>query len=328
MAQISVIVPVYKAEAFLNRCVDSILAQTFQDLEVILMDDGSPDRSGDICDEYARKDSRVKVIHQENAGVCVTRNNALDYVFADSDSQWIFFIDNDDWMHPQTLECLHRAAVEKDLKISITTYGQTGGEDPVVRPEDMVPVVWQARDYYQQHFVNATVCWGKLYHRSVFEGRRYPAGKYIEDEFLTYKLLFESQQLAVIPAPMYAYYYNPTGISKKAWVPKRMDAWEAYEQQIAFFEARKDPELVQFRYRNYLESIMVFLAGAEENAEKYAKEIRIIEKRGRNVIRRAWKAGCIAFWIDFDMLYRFYPLLTLVYRRYMEWRIRQERKRQ
>ena len=327
MAQISVIVPVYKAEAFLNRCVDSILAQTFQDLEVILMDDGSPDRSGDICDEYARKDSRVKVIHQENAGVCVTRNNALDYVFANSDSQWIFFIDNDDWMHPQTLECLHRAAVEKDLKISITTYGQTGGEDPVVRPEDMVPVVWQARDYYQQHFVNATVCWGKLYHRSVFEGRRYPAGKYIEDEFLTYKLLFDSQQLAVIPAPMYAYYYNPTGISKKAWVPKRMDAWEAYEQQIAFFEARKDPELVQFRYRNYLESIMVFLAGAEENAEKYAKEIRIIEKRGRNVIRRAWKVGCIAFWIDFDMLYRFYPLLTLVYRRYMEWRIRQERKR-
>ena len=113
---------------------------------------------------------------------------------------------------------------------------------------------------------------------------------------------------------MYAYYYNPTGISKKAWVPKRMDAWEAYEQQIAFFESRSEKELVQFRYRNYLESIMVNIHAAEADKEKFAKEIRIIEKRARNVIRRAWHEGCIEFWVDFDMLVRFYPLLTRLYR--------------
>jgi len=328
MAQISVIVPVYKSEKFLHRCVDSILAQTFRDLELILMDDGSPDSSGAICDTYAQKDSRVHVIHQANAGVCVTRNNALDWVYANSNAQWIFFIDNDDWMHPETLERLHRAAVESGLKIAITGYGQTEGETPAVKPEELEPEIWQAGDFYQQHFVNATVCWGKLYHRDCFDGRRYPPGKYIEDEFLTYKLLFESGQLVVIPAPMYAYYYNPTGISKKAWVPKRMDAWEAYEQQIAFFEARGEKKLVQFRYRNYLESIMINIAGAESDREKFAKEIRIIEKRARNVIRRAWKAGCIEFWFDFDMLCRFYPLLTLMYRRVLEWKVRQERKRQ
>ena len=328
MAQISVIVPVYKSEKFLHRCVDSVLAQTFSDFELLLMDDGSPDSSGDICDAYAAKDSRVHVIHQENAGVCVTRNNGLDWVYANSDSQWIFFIDNDDWMHPETLERLHRAAIAHNVPISITTYGQTEGEDPVVKPEEMESVLWNAEDFYQTHFVNATVCWGKLYHRSCFEGKRYPAGKYIEDEFLTYKLLFAAEKIAVIPAPLYAYFYNPTGISKKKWVPKRMDAWEAYEQQITFFESRGESELVRFRYRNYLESIMVNITAAEEDKEKFAAEIKVIEKRGRNVIRRAWKAGCIAFWIDYEMLIRFYPTLTRIYRPILEWQVRRERRKE
>ena len=318
MAQISVIVPVYKAEKFLHRCVDSILSQTFRDLEVLLIDDGSPDTSGTICDEYAAKDSRVHVIHQENAGVCTARNNSLDWVFANSTSKWIFFIDNDDWMHPQTLELLHRAAVDQNVKISICGYGQTDGEDPVILPEQLEPVRWTAEDFYPQHFVNATVCWGKLYSRSCFDGRRYPSGKYMEDEFLTYQLLFDSGDLAVIPAPLYAYYYNPTGISKKAWVPKRLDAWEAYEQQITYFTQRGMTELVKFRYRGYLENAMVNLHAAEEDPEKYAKEIKFMEKRIRNVIRRAWKLGCMEFWIDFDLLYRFYPLLTRCYRLYLE----------
>ena len=225
MAQISVIVAVYKMPEYLPRCIDGILNQTFRDLELILMDDGSPDSSGDICDAYAGKDSRVYVIHQDNAGVCVARNNALDYVFANSTSKWIFFIDNDDWMHPETLERLLKGAEANGTAIAICGYGQTEGEDPVLEPEQLVPQVWDAADFYLNHFVNATVCWGKLYSRSCFEGKRYPPGKYIEDEFLTYKLLFANESLAVIPAPLYAYYINPAGISKKAWVPKRLDAW-------------------------------------------------------------------------------------------------------
>ena len=116
---ISVIVPVYNSEKYIARCVDSVLAQTFSDLELILMDDGSSDGSPAICDAYADKDPRVHVIHQKNAGVCVARNNALDWVFANSDSQWLFFIDNDDWMHPETLQRLYDAAMELNAKISI-----------------------------------------------------------------------------------------------------------------------------------------------------------------------------------------------------------------
>jgi len=125
VAQISVIVPVYNSEKYIARCVDSVLSQTFSDLELILMDDGSSDASPAICDAYARQDPRVHVIHQKNAGVCVARNNALDWVFANSNSQWLFFIDNDDWMHPETLERLHKAALEADLHFAISGYELT-----------------------------------------------------------------------------------------------------------------------------------------------------------------------------------------------------------
>lgn len=320
MAEISVIVAVYKMPEFLPRCIDGILGQTFSDLELILVDDGSPDNCGEICDAYAAKDSRVHVIHKENAGVCVARNTGLDWVYANSGSQWIFFHDNDDWIHPQTLERLHAAAVKHKTNIAICGYQETEGEEPVICPEQLEAVCRTPKDFYRQHFVNATVCWGKLYHRDCFESIRYPAGKYIEDEFVTYRLLFACGQLAVIPAPLYAYYINRAGISKKAWVPKRLDAWEAYEQQIAFFEAMGDRELVKFRYRDYLENAMVNLNAAENspNAEELAETIDKMKKQIRSLIRRAWKKDCIEFWFDYDMLHRFYPMLTRAYRFWLD----------
>ena len=177
MPQISVIVPVYRAEKFLHRCVDSVLGQTFRDFELILLDDGSPDGSGAICDAYAARDSRVRAIHQGNAGVCAARNTCLDWVLSNSDSQWIFFIDNDDWMHPETLERLHRAALEQGTKIAVCGYAQTEGENPAVSPEQLTPERWLPKDFYMQRFVNATICWGKLYHRSCFDGGTVPRGQ-------------------------------------------------------------------------------------------------------------------------------------------------------
>ena len=106
MPQISVIVPVYRVEAYLDRCVTSILNQTFRDLELILVDDGSPDNCGALCDAYGRADSRVRVIHQKNGGLSAARNAGIDWVFANSDSQWLTFIDSDDWVHPEMLRRL------------------------------------------------------------------------------------------------------------------------------------------------------------------------------------------------------------------------------
>ena len=106
MPLISVIVPVYKVEEYLSRCVDSILSQTFEDFELILIDDGSPDNCGKICDEYTKKDNRVHVIHQENGGLSSARNAGIDWAFENSDSEWLTFIDSDDWVHIQYLDLL------------------------------------------------------------------------------------------------------------------------------------------------------------------------------------------------------------------------------
>ena len=316
MAQISVIVAVYKMPEYLPRCIEGILGQTFRDLELILVDDGSPDNCGEICDGYAAKDSRVHVIHKKNAGVCAARNTGLDWVYANSDSQWIFFHDNDDWIHPETLQRMLDAASSLDAKIAVCGYQETEGEDPAIAEDALVPVSWKPKDFYMQKHVNATVCWGKLYHRSVFEGMRYPEGKYIEDEFLTYKLLFSCDRLAVIAAPLYAYYINRAGISKKAWVPKRLDAWEAYDQQLEFFQKMGDNELVSYRIRGYLDNAGVNLRGAREAGNQ--EKVKEIEKKIRQLICIGWKQGCIEFWPDFDLLYEFYPTFTRIYRFWVE----------
>ena len=118
MPKISIIVPVYKAEKYLNRCVDSILAQTFTDWELLLIDDGSPDRSGEICDEYAKKDSRIRVIHKENGGVSSARQRGQD----EACGEYTIHVDPDDWVEPTMLEELYQKAKDDNADMVICDY--------------------------------------------------------------------------------------------------------------------------------------------------------------------------------------------------------------
>ena len=221
------------------------------------------------------------------------------------------------------------AATAFDLKISVCGYQETEGADPAVLPENMRPCRWTPKQFYMEHFVNATVAWGKLYSRSCFRDIRYPVGKIHEDEFVTYRLLFAQKEIAVVPAPLYAYFINPKGIIRSAWSPKRFHAWEAYDQQLAFFTAMGDEELVKFRVRGYLDNALANLYTAEQadNAAELTAEIGQIEEKIRRLIPLAWKHGCIDFWPDFDFLYRFFPLRTRAYRLWLEVRARLERKK-
>ena len=318
MAQISVIVAVYKMPEYLPRCIEGILGQTFRDIELILVDDGSPDNCGEICDGYAAKDSRVHVIHKQNAGVCAARNTGLNWVYDHSDSQWIFFHDNDDWIHPETLERMLSAAQAMKTDLCICGYQETAGADPEIRAEDLKPVSWTPKAFFMEHHVNATVCWGKLYSRDLFDGKRYPEGKYIEDEFLTYRLLFACDRLAVIPAPLYAYFVNSAGISKKPWIPKRLDAWEAFDQQLVFFREMGDRDLIRYRMRKYLENAVGYYdaALAAPNASELKPVLRKMKKHIRYLIRESRKEQVLSFWIDYDMLRRFYPVRMWLLRFY------------
>lgn len=318
MAEVTVIVPVYNTEAYINRCIDSILCQSHEDFSLILVDDGSPDHCGAICDSYAVRDKRVHVIHQKNGGLSAARNAGLDWALANTDCQWLTFVDSDDWIHPQMLEQMLEAALSNHVNISVCSFARTNGEIPWTKESGAQAELWSPKDYYQQRFTNATIACAKLYHRSSFASIRYPVGKIHEDEFVTYQLLFSQKNLACISEPLYAYFINPVGITKKAWSPKRLDAWDAYEEQLAYFKGLGDGELVRFRYRGYLENAMVNWKAASESLPKDAPVLRQMKKRIRSLLRRAWKDGCLDYWIDHEILSTFRPLWTRGYCFYWE----------
>lgn len=320
MALISIISPVYNTEKLLPRCLDSILSQTFQDFDVVLVNDGSKDDSGKICEAYAQADNRIHVIHQKNSGVSAARNAALDWVMEHSDSQWILFVDSDDWVHPQILETLLQLVQTYQVKVSACSYLETSDGTLSVCPEQLEPEIWDAKEFYYQQKMLGTVPWGKLYAKSCFADIRYPVGSYFDDEFVTYRILLAQEKIPMVTAPMYGYYINPEGLTKRPWIIRRLDVWKAYEQQIQFFEEMGDQRLLRCRYREYIDNSYAQLLAAQSapNASQLTKEIRYIKKHMRKLFRRAWKIGYVEFWMDYDMLYACAPIRTKLYRLWLE----------
>lgn len=250
MAMISVIVPVYKVERYIHRCVDSILDQTFSDFELILVDDGSPDNCGTICDAYAAKDSRIHVIHQENGGLSAARNAGIDWVLSNSDSQWITFIDSDDWVHPDMLSAVYDAAVENRVKVCICGHADTDGETPGGQQKP-----YEVKLYTPESFLTSIAC-AKLYHKDCFESIRFPVGKIHEDEFTTYRILFQYDTIAFVNTPLYFYFHNMNGITRSQWSPKRLDAVEARRGQTDYFKKHGFKRAYSVTAIDYIGTIM------------------------------------------------------------------------
>ena len=163
-------------KGYLRRCVDSILSQTFTDFELILIDDGSPDRCGEICDEYQQRDKRVVVIHQSNGGLSAARNAGIEWCFENSNSSWFTFIDSDDWVHPEYLNDLLNAALEFQTKIIICRFCEATDENVRIN-ESGNNEITTPEDFYDKNRINATVAWGKLYDRKCFEKNSLSSGK-------------------------------------------------------------------------------------------------------------------------------------------------------
>jgi len=287
MPDISIIVPVYKVEKYIHRCVDSILSQTFPNFELILVDDGSPDTCGKICDDYAKKDSRIHVIHQKNGGLSAARNTGIDYVMKSSGSHWLAFVDSDDWVHPDYLKVLYQTAEQTQCKISVCGFFRTEGEEFPAQ-QDFSMVRMSADDYYcgQIHDGMTAVAWNKLYNRSLFKKLRYPIGKLHEDEFTTYLAVYQAGKVGVTPAQLYAYYQNPEGIMRSDWNPRRMHVLEAFEQQIAFAREQGNDRLRNKIVEQYIYSISDHLNKA---AVVYRKELR---KKLRAALKQGKECGC------------------------------------
>lgn len=282
MALISVIVPVYKVEAYLHRCVDSILSQSFSDFDLILVDDGSPDGCGRLCDAYEARDSRVHVIHQENGGLSAARNAGIEWALRCSDSQWIAFVDSDDWVHEDYLRLLYKAVSATGCRISACGFVRTEGEAlPDVQEgcKRMTP-----EDFYCGEEVpsgTAAIASNKLYSKSLFETVRFPVGKLHEDEFTTYRLIFAVEAVAYVPAGLYAYFQNTEGIMLSQWNPRRLHILEAIEQQMADAKRWGNERLFAKAVKHYIYA----------NHEQLNASHKVFHKELRSKYRTALKLG-------------------------------------
>ena len=210
---VTVIVPVYKVEKYLNKCVDSILNQSYRNLEIILVDDGSPDECSRICDDYASMDSRIEVIHKENGGLSSARNAALDVAKGD----WILCVDSDDYIHSTMVEKMLAAAEENSADIVISSYYlQKNNKLSIVdeiHDEVIVMDKMTALDRLVADKEIKSYAWGKLYRAELFEGVRYPDGRNYEDIATTYYLFDKADKIIKIPEYLYYYLVRDDSIS-------------------------------------------------------------------------------------------------------------------
>lgn len=253
MPAITIITPVYKAEAFLDRCVESILAQTMENFELILIDDGSPDRCGEMCDTYAKRDSRIRVIHQANAGQAAARNRALDIACG----EYFAFADSDDYVHPRAFEILLENAKKHHAQVSVCSYQAVTGlvEHPTL--SNIPSQSWKGTDFLRHCLVDSVdkkpwVLWDKIFHRDCFKTIRFPEGRIYEDNAVVYRMLYEAETIADCDAKLYYYFFNESSTVNQSFKLKHLDWLKVLEEMILYFEEKRDQILIDKLNKSYL----------------------------------------------------------------------------
>lgn len=243
---ISVIVPVYKVESYLRECLDSILAQTFTDFELIVVDDGSPDTCGAICDEYALRDSRIIVIHQENKGVSAARNAAMDIMRG----KYVAFIDSDDFIAAEYLESLHQGIVAANADISMCGWymcNEVGDNiTEIHKYTDEIRTI-SGRDLcfmrYQKCLVIAV--WCKLFSRTILKNIRFPVGSASEDQAVIPGLYYAAERVCLLDKQMYYYRVRERSLAHDSFSAKYFDNIIHMNAHIVFLEKEGDIELLK-----------------------------------------------------------------------------------
>lgn len=245
--KISVIVPVYKVEPYLSRCLDSIINQTYRNLEIILVDDGSPDRCGEICDEYARQDSRIRVIHKSNGGLSDARNHGIDVATGD----YIAFVDSDDYIATDMYEkMLARLEFDNSDMVVCNYYrfdeGSVPPEHGYINLPDRVLSKDEAFHFYQEIGGDYVSACTKLYKRDIFSTLRYPCGKKYEDTFVIHEVLHRCTRISHMSDPFYFYVMRQGSILHSTFGLKDLDIGEAFINQYHFAKRMNRQD-----FRNY-----------------------------------------------------------------------------
>lgn len=250
MANVTVIVPVYKVEEYLEKCYNSLLNQRYRDIEIVLVDDGSPDSCGAICDEFASAAESdgipVYVIHQTNRGLSGARNSGIDWAMACGGSEWLCFVDSDDTVADTFIEKLYDAACANDADLAVCDFMEvdTEGKDIHEAHEFPCSVIPDNKQLFELMYENWRIhpAWNKLYHKHLFTDLRFDEGKLHEDEFIIHKVLYFSRKVVFISDMLYLYLIRSSGIMGTENKRTRADGVQASIERYWFCKENNLPQ--------------------------------------------------------------------------------------
>lgn len=287
--KVSIIVPVYKVEKFLERCVESIIKQTYQNIEIILIDDESPDECPKMCDQYEIKDNRIKVIHKKNGGLSDARNAGLDI----ASGEYIAFVDSDDWIEADFIETLYMNAEREKADISVVGY-QLIWEDGRIRrfSRDEEYYVFDRenaiRELLKQQKFQCMVC-QKMYRKQIFETIRFPVGKIYEDVAIGLSTFLKAERVVVSGKVKYNYFQRSDSIVNAKFDKRKLFFLECCNKIIDYSDSQNklfDLEAHTF----YLRALMMFtLQLYQLDEEKYESTVKWLENEIRRCRRFIWK---------------------------------------
>ena len=276
---ISVIVPVYNVEKYLNKCVDSIVNQTYKNLEIILVDDGSPDNCPKICDEYAKKDNRIKVIHKENGGLSDARNKGIEV----ATGKYIGFVDSDDWIDLNMYEELYKVIKEFNASVAVCNILKVKNEDQKINNNKKNNTkVYSQEDYLKKYFkINCQGCeyyaCNKLFKSSILETNQFPVKLTSEDVFGTYKALLKSNNIVETNQVNYYYRFNENGITGK-FSKKDYDLFKIWDFVVEYTN-KNAPEYSEYALLNRKRiNFTILYRIAKHYKIKELKKMDIVEK--------------------------------------------------
>lgn len=282
---VSIIVPVYDIEEYLVECIESILAQTWKHFEIILVDDGSTDSSGKMCDEYAEKYNCIFVIHKKNGGLSSARNAGIDV----ARGNYLAFIDSDDVVHPDYLRELVNIVEKENADLvacdfcvgTSCQWGETSEiKYDIRRDEDVL-------ERMNDNDVVVTVAWNKLYHAKFFKeyNLRYPEGKIHEDMFLTPQILHCTNKMVITNQKLYFYRQRKNSIMNSSFSIKQLDSLEAIEFRIALFTKWDKKELQIKEYESYIRKAKELYRKMKNGEEEYEQEKKKIKMKMLNILK-------------------------------------------
>lgn len=279
---ISVIVPVYNVEKYLRRCVNSILKQSYPNLQIILVDDGSTDRCGEICEELKKTDDRITVIHKENGGLSDARNAGLEI----ANGEYITFIDSDDYVSEYMVQIMYDILRKEHCKL-IQCELKKGKEDHFQFKNNGTYAKIDSHTAFESRDMKISVC-GKLYHRSIAKELKFKRRKINEDEFYTYRCIYESSEVILYHAPLYYYFQQPDSIMHKKREYLNLDVLEAYEERIKYFEKMQEKRLVDISIKEKCirETLLYFKArGCRDEKEKRSYLLKLFQSEYAKIKR-------------------------------------------